>query len=85
MKKQFFVISILLVALFFTACEQEALIDPLEDNTVLLETDNQPPQEAMDALEVLIANDFKEVNDRCNSYPEWGYIQNIPIISAPIA
>ncbi len=85
MKKQIFLASALLVALFFTACEQEALIDPMEDYTVLLENDAQPPQEAVDALQVLIDNDFKEINDRCNSYPEWGYITNLGVVSAPIA
>ncbi len=69
MKKQFVVVSTLLLALFFTACEQETLISPIEDHTVLLENDVQPPQEAVDALEILISSDFAEdeMEVRCNT------------------
>lgn len=82
MKKQIFIISALLIALSFTACEQEALLNPMEDNTMLLENDAQPPQEAVDALEVLIASDFAEDTERCNSWPGWGYIREVATASA---
>lgn len=84
MKKQIFVIGALLIALFFTACEQETLINPLEDNTVLLENDVQPPQEAVDALEILIASDFaeNETEARCNTQSDArGIIGYVPLSS----
>ncbi len=84
MKKQFVVVSTLLLTLFFTACEQEVILDPIEDNTVLLENDVQLPQEAVDALELLIANDFVEgeTETRCNTQGDArGTILHAPLSS----
>lgn len=71
MKKQILVFSSLLVALFFTACQQEAIIDPVEI-TPEIEATQQPPQDALDALEVLINSNFAEpeLENRCDSYPD---------------
>jgi len=61
MKKQILVFSALIImAAFFTACEQEAIINPVDD-IVQLETSEKPPQEALDQLQVLIDNDFSEI------------------------
>jgi len=67
MKKQILIFTALLVAVFFTACEQDALVEPVEDITQVEQSVN-PPQEAMDALEILIDSDFAEpeIEERCN-------------------
>jgi len=72
MKKQILVFAVLLVAVFFTACEQDALVNPVEDIT---ETQNieltDLPAEAAEALQDIIDGNYveSEVEERCNTYP----------------
>jgi len=71
MKKQILVFSALIImAAFFTACEQDAVVEPVDD-IVQLGTPTSPPQEALNELQTLIDNDFvtAELEDRCNNYP----------------
>lgn len=69
MKKQILIFSALLIVAFFTACEQTAVIEPVED-IVQLEAPTSPPQEALDQLQTLIDSDFTtlESRDDCDSY-----------------
>jgi len=70
MKKQILVFTVMALIGFFTACEQPALIDP----EVIMEQEEMPqaPQEALDALEVLIDSNFaeSELETRCDSHPD---------------
>lgn len=72
MKKQILVFAALLVAVFFTACEQDALVEPVQD---IVETQNLElsdlPAEAAEALQDIIDGNYVEsdLEDRCNTYP----------------
>ncbi len=68
MKKQILVFAAIFLAVFFTSCEQEALITPVE-SSIHVEQSASPPQQALDNLEQLIHNDFIDRNSelRCSS------------------
>jgi len=85
MKKQIFVFAALLLAVFFTACQQDALIEPIEDITQVEQAVN-PPQEALDALEVLIDSDFAEpeLEERCNNYNYGGSVRDNNLVLAAV-
>jgi len=83
MKKQILLFAALLVAVFFTACQQDTLIEPIEDITQVEQAVN-PPQEALDALEVLINSDFAEpeIEERCNNHHYGGIVRDYNLVLA---
>jgi len=72
MKKHILVFAALLVAVFFTACEQDALITPVDETVQMQNIEfSELPTEAAEGLQAIIDGnqmDF-DLEEKCNTYP----------------
>lgn len=71
MKKHILVFTALLMALFFTACEQDAPITPTEDTVQIQNIElSELPVEAAQGLQAILDGNLPEfgAEERCNTY-----------------